>query len=136
MKIRSALEKSYLFYELEDMKRWYCKNNYSRQLFLKQSIVDISQGSGYESSSDYPRVLKSPRFWICLYFWMCQNFGYTRVLNMALVLNMRRFWIYQNSEYIKVTQGSEYAWIIPEYAWICLIMSEYVWICQNMSEYA
>ena len=41
-----------------------------------------------------------------------------------------------------VTQGSEYAWIIPEYARICLIMSwiflnmpEYAWICLNLSEW-
>ena len=36
----------------------------------------------------------------------------------------------------KSTYGSEYAWIIPEYAWIYLIMSGHVWICQNMHEYA
>ena len=30
LKERPALEKSYLFHELEDMKSWYCKNNHSR----------------------------------------------------------------------------------------------------------
>ena len=68
---------------------------------------------------------------------MSQSFGCTRVLNMPLVLNMPGFWIYQSSEYAKVTKGLEFAWIIPEYAWICLIMFGYVLeICLNMSEYA
>ena len=33
---------------------------------------------------------------------------FDRVLNMALVLNMPGFSIYQGSEYARVTQGSEY----------------------------
>ena len=70
-----------------------------------------------------------------LLFWMCQSFGCTRVLNMPLVFNMPGLWMYQSSVLAKVTQGSEYAWIILEYAWIYLIMSEYVWICLNMLEY-
>ena len=36
-----------------------------------------------------------------------------------------RFWIYQGSEYVRVIQGSDYAWL-------CLN----VWICRNMREYA
>ena len=83
-----------------------------------------------------PPVLNSPGFWICIWFWMCQSFGYTKVLNMPLVLNMPWFWTYQSFEYVRVTQGSEYVWIIPEYAWICLIMSGYFWICLSMVEYA
>ena len=68
---------------------------------------------------------------------MCHSFGYTRVLNMPLVLNMPGFWIHQSSEYAKVTQGLEFAWVIPKYACICLIMFGYVLeICLNMSEYA
>ena len=66
---------------------------------------------------------------------MCQSFGYTRVLNMTLALNTPEFWIYHSSEYTRVAQGSEYTWLIPEYAWICLIMSEYVWICLNLPEW-
>ena len=62
--------------------------------------------------------MNSPGFWIYLCFWMCQSFGYTRVLNMSLVLNMPGFLIYQGSE------GLEYKWIIPEYTWLCLTMSE------------
>ena len=63
---------------------------------------------------------------------MCESFGYIAVLNIPLVLNMPELWIYQSSEYVRVTQGSEYAWIIPEYVWICLIMPGYVWTCWNM----
>ena len=48
------------------------------------------------------------RFWICLWFW-----------------------IYHGSEYHRVTQGSEYALIIPEYAWLWLNMPTYACICVN-----
>ena len=78
----------------------------------------IGQDSEYVSGSECARVLDIPEFW------------------MPLVLNMPGFWIRQSSEYARVTQGSEYIWIIPEYVWICLIMSGYVWICMNVPEYA
>ena len=58
--------------------------------------------------------------------------GYTRVLNMPLVLNISWLWIYQSSEYSRVSQGSEYTWIIHEC--ICLNMLEYAGIYGNMSE--
>ena len=77
-------------------------------------------------------------------------------LNMPRVLTILGFWIYQGSEYVsglqyvkvlnapgfEICQGytgfwiSEYAWIIPEYAWLNLNMPECVWICGNMCEYA
>ena len=82
-----------------------------------------------------PPVLNIPGFRRCFCRWMCQSFGCTRVLNMPLVLNMTGFWIYQSSEYARVTQGSEYAWIISEYAWICLIIvnvPEYAGKCMNI----
>ena len=31
------------------------------------------------------------------------------------------FWIYQGFEHARITHGSEYAWLITEYAWICQI---------------
>ena len=83
-----------------------------------------------------PPVLNSPEFWACLWFWICQSFEYTRVLHIPLVLNMPGLWVYQSSEYVRVTQDWEYAWLIPEYAWLCLDMSEYAWICRYMREYA
>ena len=46
---------------------------------------------------------------------------------MPIVLNVPGFLIYQSSEYDRVIQGSEYAWIIPEYAVICLNMLKSVW---------
>ena len=65
---------------------------------------------------------------------MWLSFGYTRVLNMPLVLNVPGFWIYQSSWYARVTQGSEYAGLTPEYAWICLIMFGYLWKCLEYAE--
>ena len=112
VKIGLPLKKSCLFQELEDMRNWYCKN-YSRLLF--------------------PKVLPCrclTRFWVCLRFWICQGSGYVSGFEYARILNIPEFWI------ARVSQGSEYAWIIPEYAWICLIMSGYFWICRNMREYA
>ena len=79
------------------------------------SVVDFWQGSDYVSGSEYPRVL---------------NILMPLVLNVPKFLDIPGFWIYQRSEYARVTRGSEYAWI-PEYAWIGLIMFVYVWICLN-----
>ena len=56
---------------------------------------------------------------------MSQSSGYTRVLNMLLVLNTPGFWIFRSSEYARVRQGSEYTWIIPEYTWICLNLPDF-----------
>ena len=95
--------------------------------FSKRFIIDIWQWSEYTSGSEYSRV-PSPGFWICLWFWMCQSFGYTKVFNMPLVLNMPGFEIYQSSEYARVAQG----W---EYAWLCMNLSECVWICLNLPEW-
>ena len=81
-----------------------------------------------------PPVLNIPGFWKCLCFWMCQSFGYTWVLNMLLILIMPGFWIYQGSEYVRVAQDSEHAWIIAEYAWICLNIPEYAAKCVKMSK--
>ena len=55
---------------------------------------------------------------ICLY----------RVLNVSYVLNMPEFWVWQGSEYARVTQGSKYGWICPNRTWICLNMSEFTGI--------
>ena len=71
----------------------------------------IAQDSAYVSGSECARVSGIPGFWICLCFWICQD-----------------------SEYARVTQGWEYASIIPEYAWICLIMSGYIGTCVNMNK--
>ena len=92
--------------------------------------------------SQYPRVLNVPGFWIY------QGSEYTRVLNMPPCSEYTRiliipgfwiplwFWIFLGSEYERFTQGLEYTWIIPEYAWSSLNMSEYASICQNMHENA
>ena len=79
-----------ILYKLENVKSWYCKNNYSTD--LKCSIIDVWQG-----------------FLICLWYSICQD-----------------------SEYAKILQGSEYAYIIPEYVWLCLNMPTYA----GMREYA
>ena len=83
-------------------------------------------------------------FWICLGFSICQRSEYIGFLNIP------GLWICQGSEYasgyeyvnvlnippfkiyIRVTQGSEYAWISLKNSWICLIMPEHAGICVNM----
>ena len=72
----------------------------------------------------HPRVLKMPGFQIC------QGSKYTKALNMHLVLNLPRFWINQDSEYVRVKTVLN----MPDYVW--LNMQWYVWICQYMREYA
>ena len=55
---------------------------------------------------------------------------------------LKGFWICQGSEYDKcydytrVTQDSEYVWVIPEYAWLTLHMSEYARMSVNISKSA
>ena len=47
VKIRSALKKSYLFHELEDIKSWYCENYNLQKIimtvscFSKHAIADV-----------------------------------------------------------------------------------------------
>ena len=84
-----------------------------------------------------PLVLNMPGFWTN------QDSEYTKVLNTRLVLNLPEFWIrvwfwiYQGSEYVRVRQGSQYAWIcLIMSGWICLDMSEFAGICVNMSKSA
>ena len=64
-----------------------------------------AQDSEYVSGSECARVLDIPGFWICLWFW-----------------------IYHGSENARITQGSQYALIIPEYAGICGNMPKSVWM--------
>ena len=97
--------------------------------FPKHSIVDVWQGS------EYTRVLNKPGLWIWLRFWICWSFDYARVLSMPLVLNIPGLWIYEGFEYTRITQGFEYAWIVPENTWLCLNVSEYAWISLNLSEW-
>ena len=59
---------------------------------------------------EYTRVVNILGFSICFRFWVCQGSGYTTV------------------EYVRVTQGSEYAWIIPGYVWLCLNLPKSVWM--------
>ena len=75
------------------------------------SVFWLYQGHEYASGSEYGRVLSKPGFWIS------QVSEYTKVLNMHLVMNLPGFWVHvwfwicQGSEYVRVTLGSEYAWI-------------------------
>ena len=54
-------------------------------------------------------------FWICLGFW---------------------FWIYQGSEYARVTQGSQYTSICQNNFWSYQNMPEYAKICANVPKSA
>ena len=55
--------------------------------------------------------------------WQC--YEYSGILNVPMDKNIPQFWTYQGSEYARVTQGSEYVWIIPEYVWLCLNIPKY-----------
>ena len=46
----------------------------------------------------------------------------------AVVLNMSVFWIYHSFNYVRVAQGSKYAWIIPGYILLCLNVPKFVWM--------
>ena len=96
-------------------------------IFAKRFIVDIWQDSEYTSDFEYASVLNIAGFWI---YQGCQC---ARVLNMLLVLIMSEFWIYHSCKNCQGYTGfSEYAWIIPGYAWLYLIMSKFVWIAFDL----
>ena len=44
---------------------------------------------------------------------------------------MSGFWIYQDSDYVRVTQGSKYATVRLNMSEKYMNMSEYVWIYDN-----
>ena len=91
------------------------------------------------------------RFWICLnmvekclkkLFWLWQGSKYVwskfhRLLIMPPVLNARpwnmaRFWICKGYTRCSVCLNKpEYAFKIPQYAWLCLNNAEYAWIYLN-----
>ena len=50
---------------------------------------------------------------------------------MLLVLNMLGFWIHDSFKYVRVTQGSKYAWICLNNSWICLIIRQ----CVNVPKF-
>ena len=89
-----------------------------------------------------PRVINMPKFWVYRkvlnvgWFPICNRYTafwinrmcLDRVLNISWVLNMSGFWIWQGSEYAKVTQGSKYTTI-----WLNVSFRE--WVCLNMSEF-
>ena len=70
-------------------------------------------------------VLNVPEFWIYQGYEYASGFEYDTIVN-----------IHKSSEYAMVTQGWKYTWIIPEYAWMWLVMSEYAWICVNLPKSA
>ena len=78
-------------------------------------------GFWIHQDSEYARVLNVPQFWICSWFRICHESKYTRVVNI--------------SGSYRVSKMPEYATIISEYAWICLIMPQYTSICGNMREF-
>ena len=118
-----------MFHEVEDAASFYCENNYDLWkflveliiIFLKCFIVNVWQVSEYIFG-----------FWIsqrseCTCFWMYRSWEYARVLNMFLVQDMSGFWIYHGFKYSRITQGSEYAWIIPGYACLSLNVTKSFW---------
>ena len=78
--------------------------------FLRNSYSRDSWYSEYAPVSQYIRFLNVIGVLICYRF-----IGY-----IDRVLNMLNFWIYPGSEYARVRQGSEYAWIRLNNFWISL----------------
>ena len=84
-------------------------------------------------NSEYGKVLNKEGFSKCecyTTYWICQNMPWQSSEYIYWVLNMPGFWIWKDSEYARITQGSKYATI-----W--LNMYEYIWIFNNRqgSEY-
>ena len=116
---------------------------YSCELF-SQNVPwwHVWNGSEYAFDSQHARVLNIP------WFSISQGSECTRVLNMPPCSEYTRiliipgfwiplwFWIFLGSEYERFTQGLEYTWIIPEYAWSSLNMLEYARICMKMPKFA
>ena len=78
--------------------------------FLWISYSRDSRYSEYAPVSQYTKFLNVIGVLICYRFT-----GY-----IDRVLNMLNFWIYQGSEYVRVRQGPEYAWIRLNNSWISL----------------
>ena len=83
-----------------------CENNYSREN-NERFILDVRQGSEYASNFKYASVLNIAGFWIYQGSEYASGSGYTTIM-----------------KYIRVTQGSEYAWICLNNSWMWLIMPE------------
>ena len=66
----------------------------------------------------FDRVLSMPLVLNIPGFWIAQDSEYVSGSECVRVSDVTGFWIYKSSEYVRVTQGSEYARIIPEYPWI------------------
>ena len=79
-----------------------------------QFFADFFSSDKVAQDSEFARVFDMPGLWIYLQFWISQGSENNRALNAS------------------VTQGSKYAWIIYENAWLYLDMPEYVWMCLNL----
>ena len=117
------------------MKSWYCENNYNLQnnycvavnYFSKRSTADVWKDSEYASSSEYPRILEMflllnvPKFWIYQGSECASSFEYDRILNIS------EFWICQGYTGLRICLNN---------FWICVNMLDYLLICLNVPEYA
>ena len=73
--------------------------------------MDVWQRSEYTCGFEYARVLVMPPVVNMLGFWIYQDSEYASSSEYVKV------WTFKGSEYARMTQGSEYAWIIPGYVW-------------------
>ena len=111
---------------------FWLRHRYFSENFLKFLGTPFLQNTsgwfwiwqGFEQT----RVLNKPGFWIYQGSEYAPGYEFARVLNTRVWL-----WVCQDSEYVRITQGSEYAWIcLIMSGWICLDLSEYAGICVNM----
>ena len=89
----------------------------------------------YKKDSEYALGPKYAKFLHMAWFSICQHsildmpeYALTERSEYIMDSNKLGFWIWQGSEYAKVTEGSKYATV-------CLICLNRTWICLNNSEF-
>ena len=122
----------------EDMKSWYCENNYNlrKQLYplavsqrapskIFGKVVSMPpvlniQRFWIAHGPECARVLDIPGFWKCLWFWICLDSEYTRALNMSGYTVFRM-----------CLNNNGICRNMPDYVWTYLNMRELAGICMN-----
>ena len=89
-------------------------------IFVKNSNLNLWEGSEYVSAFKYVKILNIYKF-----FLIRHGSEYAPGCNYGMVLNIPGFWVYQVSVYASVAQSFEYVWIwlnnalwqVSEYTW-------------------
>ena len=119
----------------------------STNMYIKNSW-SAATGFSVSRKADIAKVIiAASYFWKNLHRRCLTVFSIYQVSECTSALNTPGFWIYHDSEYAsgfkyakvlnmpglhRALNMPEYAWIIPEYVWLCLNRCLYAWICGNM----